>query len=124
VDSLAEHVSMARVVLASDSYTPYWLTQLGLAQQVAGRHGDAMLSLEQAVEVADSTGSEFFSAETLRALGKLQVEAGDPSGIGRIREAVELARRQGALAFEQRATATLTELTAISQVRLIPRRRR
>lgn len=113
VDSFSEHVSLARVVLASDSYTPYWLTQLGLAQNVAGRPADALLSLEQALQVAAATGSEFFSAETLRAIGALRVQLGDPAGVGQVREAIDLARRQGALAFEERATATLAGLTAV-----------
>lgn len=112
VDQLAEQVSMARVVLASDVYTPYWLTQLALAQHVAGRAADALLSLEQALQVAERTGSAFFSAETLRTVGKLRVEAGNPAGIRDVQAAVDLARRQGAPAFEQRARSTLAELKA------------
>ena len=40
------------------------------------------------------------------------MEAGNPAGIRDVQAAVDLARRQGAPAFEQRARSTLAELKA------------
>ena len=111
VDQLAAGLATARVVLASDVYTPYWLTELAVAQNLAGRRQDAMRSAEEALQVAEETGSTFYSAETLRVLGLLRIQLGTPGGVDVLRQAVDLARRQGATALEQRAAASLAEVS-------------
>jgi len=111
VDQLAAGLATARVVLASDVYTPYWLTELAVAQNLAGRQQDAIRSAEEALQVAQETGSTFYSAETLRVRGLLRIQLGTPGGVDVLRQAVDLARRQGATALEQRAAASLAEVS-------------
>jgi class 3 adenylate cyclase len=112
LDQLAGHVDTWRLVLVAEVWTPYWLTELAVAQRAAGRDQDALRSLDEALAVAASTGSDFYSSETLRVRGQLRRERGDRGGLADLRAAVEWARHQGAPAFEARAAASLRDAMA------------
>jgi hypothetical protein len=96
-----------RGVLSAEVYTPYWLTELAAAQLAAGLPDDARAALDEALEVAAATGSEHYSAETLRIRGVLRCEAGDRGGLDDLEAAVQLAHGQSARAFELRAAEAL-----------------
>ncbi len=110
IDQLAGLVGAWRQ-LGADAWTPYWLTELAIAQSAAGRDQDALRSLDDALAVAAATGVHFYSAETLRTEGRLRLRAGDRSGGGYLHQAVDLAVRQGAAVFERRARAAVAEMT-------------
>jgi class 3 adenylate cyclase len=107
LDLLASHVATWRLVLVAEVWTPYWLTELAVAQRAAGRAEDALHSLDEALAVAAGTGSDFYSSETLRVRGELRRERDDRGGLADLRAAVEWARHQGAPAFQSRAAASL-----------------
>jgi len=111
VDQLADTLAMSRAVLVSEVYSPYWLTQLAAAQRIAGRPQAALSSLDEALKVASETGSTFYSAETLRTRGVLRAELGVPGGIGDLQQAIALAHTQGANALQERAAASLAEVS-------------
>jgi len=111
IEQLVGLVGAWRTQLAADAWTPYWLTELALAQSAVGRDQDALRSLDDALAVAEATGTRFYSAETLRAAGQLRLRTGDLSGMAYLHKAVDLAVRQGAAVFERRARAAVADMT-------------
>jgi hypothetical protein len=61
--------------------------------------------------VAEETTSRFYSAEIARQRGEALVALGEPGGVDRMREAVELAVEQGATLFELWARTSLCRQT-------------
>ena len=111
LDQLVEQVTVWRRRLAADVWTPYWLTQVGWAQLHAGLHQAALVTLDDALAVAKVTGSQFYSAETLRGRGRARLGLGDSDGFDDIADAAELARSQQARCFEWRARESLAAAT-------------
>lgn len=107
---LADALTTARVVLASEVYTPYWLTQLAIARQIVGERPAALQAADEALVVAKRTGSQFFSAEALRARGWVRVLGGDPSGAEDLEAALALSRTQHAPALARRTRSTMETL--------------
>jgi tetratricopeptide (TPR) repeat protein len=108
---LEQAIGLWRQLLSIEVYTPYWLTELAAVQALCGRPDSARASLDEALTVAARTGSEFYSAETLRVRGLLRCAEGDRDGFDDIRAAIATARSQHAGAFELRAVEAL-ELAA------------
>lgn len=104
---LVDNVATWRRLLVADVWTPYWLTELAVVQRFAGRPESALESLDEALAVARETGSHFYSAETLRIRGELRRLLGHEGAQADLAQAIELAARQGAPAFEERAAASL-----------------
>ncbi len=113
--TLAVVVGQWRELLSAELWTPYWLTELAGAQRVAGELEAARVSLDEALAVAVATGSDFYSAETLRLRGELRCRAGDREGLVDLERAIDKARVQHATALELRARASL-ELEARTMV--------
>jgi tetratricopeptide (TPR) repeat protein len=111
LDELQRSVEIWRHIIMGEAYSPWALTGLAEAQATAGRRDDALRSLDEALALAARTGSEFYSAETLRIRGELRAGAGDAGGVDDIEAAVHLARRQEARAFELRAATSLMGAT-------------
>jgi class 3 adenylate cyclase len=107
LEPLAATIVQWRELLSVNVYLSYWLTELAAAQMSAGRMDDARTSLDEAVAVARATGSDWYSAETLRLRGVLRCEAGDRGGRDDLDEALAKARSQRALEFESRVAAAL-----------------
>ena len=107
---LVETAAVWHQLLAADAWTPYWLSAVGLAQQSAGRLADARASFDQALAVAEDTGSHLYTAETLRGRGEVRLGLGDPGGAADLDQALSTARRQGARLFADRATAARQRL--------------
>ena len=88
----------------------YILTLLAEAQCWAGRRGDALHTVAQAIALARTNGERFYEAELLRLRGELLAASGgprdgDPESC--FRDALRIARAQGARALELRAATTL-----------------
>lgn len=108
LDTLTFLVGQFRTLLSSELWAPYWLTQLAAAEIASGRPERSRARLDEALRVAALTGSDFFSAETLRVRGLLRCDDDDAGGLDDLRAAVAKARSQRAGAFEARAAAGLT----------------
>jgi adenylate cyclase len=110
MEELRGSVDVWRHVVMGEAYSPWALVGLADAEAAAGRIDDALGSLDQALAVAAATGSEFYSAEALRRRGELRANAGDAGGIADIENALDMARRQQARAFELRAAMALARI--------------
>jgi tetratricopeptide (TPR) repeat protein len=110
IEELRGSVEVWRHVVMGEAYSPWALVGLADAEAAAGNIDNALGSLDQALAVAAATGSEFYSAEALRKRGELRANAGDARGIADIEAALDLARRQGARAFELRAAMSLARI--------------
>jgi predicted ATPase len=89
-------------------YTPYYLALLSAAYERAGRRGEALAAIEEAAARSEATGEGWWRAEILRLRGVLR--GGDQASF---REAIDLARRQGAKSLELRALCSLARLRPV-----------
>lgn len=108
---LVDHVAGWRRMLIAEVWTPFWLTELAVVQRIAGHDEAAAHSLDEALAVAEETGSDFYSAETLRIRGEMRHQRGDAGGLSDLRAALQRAREQTACAFELRAATSLMSAT-------------
>ena len=101
--------SMGAVVWA-----PMWYAGLGQVKLLRGEVDAAAEQLDTAERLAHTTGSHFWSAETTRLQGQVELHRDPRSTVGLdlCREAAQLAERQGARVFELRARMALCEHTA------------
>ncbi|MEW9921134.1 AAA family ATPase [Marimonas sp. MJW-29] len=86
---------------------------IGDALRRLGRRSEARATLEEAVNDAEHLAARWGLSETLQALARclLDTDSGDTSGAeAALRRATSLARRQGALLLEIRASTDLAEL--------------
>jgi DNA-binding winged helix-turn-helix (wHTH) protein/predicted ATPase len=81
----------------------------------AGRYADAMKAVEDGIAMAEATGEHFYDAELHRLQGELcahpsigQNEKADAS----FRTAITIARQQGAVSLERKASASLRRWSA------------
>jgi adenylate cyclase len=88
---------------------PYFLSLLSEASAAAGNAGEALRLLAEARGLLEASGEGCFEAETHRLEGELRRGAqGDPAEIEAcFRKALDVARSQGARAFELRAATSL-----------------
>jgi predicted ATPase len=92
---------------------PYYLGLLAEACADAGRAEEGRRAVLEALAVVAATGERWYESELHRRLGLLTIEGGaKPSeGEAHLREALAMARRQGAKSLELRAAASLARLT-------------
>jgi predicted ATPase len=80
----------------------------------AGRIGDGLVLVEEAIDHAERTEERWASAELLRVKGELLLLQGGSSAAAtaedHFRQALDWARRQGALSWELRAATSLAQL--------------
>src|SRR5262249_36528779 len=91
----------------------YFLALLAEALDEAGRAGEGLETLNEAMKVAQQSGERYYEAELLRFKGELLLksEAVLPSeGEACFQQAVSFARNQNAKSFELRATLSLCRL--------------
>jgi tetratricopeptide (TPR) repeat protein len=112
----AERVALLRQALAGAAEMEGYraditrrLTYLAEVQALDGAVGDALSTIDDALQA--NPQELFFRAETLRVRGELRVRQGD-SGLAEadFREAISLAQKMGAKAWELRATMSLARL--------------
>ena len=92
-------------------WLPSFLATISLPLLRRGQPDKARDLLLDAVAGEDATDADFWSAEVQRQLGEADLALGDPSGLDRIRRAVEVAVQQGAGLLELRARTSLCSHT-------------
>lgn len=94
----------------------YFLGALARGQARAGRLTDALTTIESALGWCERTGERWFLPEVLRLKGDFLRAKGSSTTPHEAeqcyRQAIDWSQRQGALAWELRATTSLTELCA------------
>ena len=79
-----------------------------------GKIGDGLVLIEEAIDHAERTGERWLIAELLRVKGELLLLQGGSSAAAtaehHFRQALDWARRQGALSLELRAAASFARL--------------
>ena len=98
--------------------TPLFLGLLAEAEQLAGRPAEALRILDDALAQTNRSGERYFDAELHRLRGE-SLAAVSPSGAADAEAAfatsIELARRQNAKLFEDRAIASLDRIRGAQQ---------
>jgi DNA-binding winged helix-turn-helix (wHTH) protein len=94
---------------------PYLLCELARAELAGGHAAEARVALADATTLADANGNLLYGAEALRLEGEIALRHDDRASERSSPEqsflsALQLARRQGALAFELRAATSLARL--------------
>lgn len=92
------------------AFLPYVLTAEADMRADMGQHAEALAGFAAAGKLIQETGLYFYEAERLRLLARALHSAGQESS-ATLRQAWELAHRQGALLFELRAALELTRLS-------------
>jgi adenylate cyclase len=87
------------------------LCSLAEAQAAAGRSGDGLRTLDEALALVETTGERYYEAELNRLKGELllmqyKVDEAESN----FHKAIEVARHQGAKSWELRATTSLARL--------------
>jgi len=94
---------------------PLLLGLLAEAEQLAGRPGEALRLLEDALDQVNRSGERYCEAELHRLKGESLLVMSPPRAAeaeDAFRTSVAVARRQGAKLFERRASASLGRLLA------------
>jgi class 3 adenylate cyclase len=111
---LADHAealnAFVELWLAVDTkvFVPCWITTLGAMLAAAGDVDAAKARYDDSLALAAATGMRFYEAETLRRLAHLAHDRDQK--LSGLREALDLARAQGARPFELRIALDLHEL--------------
>jgi class 3 adenylate cyclase/predicted ATPase len=93
------------------TYQPFGLALLAEGLIVAGRLDEALDALAQALAMSERSGERFYLAELWRLKGEVLVRKGSASdGEHWLREAIRLAREQGARLLELRGAVSLCRL--------------
>jgi len=112
--ALAEHASALGgfiefwKALDTRIFLPFYLTTCGALLAASGDPDGARGRYEESLQLAAETGMRFYDAETARRVAHLAPDA--ESKIAGLRDALELARSQGARPFELRIALDLQEL--------------
>lgn len=88
----------------------FYSAALARGQALAGRPGEALATLDDALALCEQTAERWFLPELLRIKGELLRQDARPGAEALFRQSLGLARRQGALALELRAALSLAEL--------------
>jgi hypothetical protein len=89
-------------------FLSYYLTMTGVICAAAGDKDAAHAHLNDSLQLARETGMRFYDVETMRHLARLEL---NPAGREEwLRDALGLARRQGAGLFELRVAYDLHDL--------------
>jgi class 3 adenylate cyclase/tetratricopeptide (TPR) repeat protein len=93
---------------------PSWLfVALANAYLAIGRASDGIAAVDEGLEICRTSGVRMLESEIHRLKGELLLNAGkDEAAAQSFRDAIELARRQGAKSWELRATTSLARLLA------------
>lgn len=93
-----------------------FLGELACALARSGEVGRASETLTKALDLCDRRNERWFFAELLRLKGEIALLAGSANAVSQaadnFRQAIDLARQQGALSWELRAATSLAQLKA------------
>jgi tetratricopeptide (TPR) repeat protein len=102
--------SMMSQMIDSQLLLPYGLTAQAELLDAAGDHDQALALCDQALTIADATGSRFYGSETLRLRARARRALGQPLAVEDLHLAIELAAHQGSIPFELRARLDLADV--------------
>ena len=114
---VTEGMSLLRSGLAAQRATgaellvPLYMSHLAGACEVAGRIGEGLAQLDDALQIVERTGERWFAAELNRHKGRLLLTQGHSEAAGNFyREASSIAGEQEAKLWELRAAVSLARL--------------
>jgi predicted ATPase len=91
---------------------PGYLTSMAVAYERVRRPTDGLASVNEALALVDASGQHYWTAEIHRIKGLLTQAADEKAAEASFRQAVAIARGQGAKSFELRAATNLGHLWA------------
>jgi predicted ATPase len=92
---------------------PTFLASMAEVYEKVRRPADGLSAVSDALAVAEPSGQHYWTAELRRLQGALALLTGDASGAEAcFRDAIGIARQQGAKSFELRAATSLSRLWA------------
>ena len=90
---------------------PHYTALLARACEIAGQIEEALILLDDAIQIAQRTGERWFAAELNRHKGQLLLRQGHSEAAeGLYRKALSIAREQEAKLWELRAAVSLARL--------------
>jgi predicted ATPase len=100
-------------------FLPYWEGHYAMVSATAGETSDAEAALTQCLEKTERTGERWSEAELHRYRGMLLEQSGKPplEAEACYRQAIVVAQRQGAVAWELRATLNLARCLLAQQAK-------
>jgi predicted ATPase len=105
------------------THRPYHLALLAEALDRQGQSDEGLLALDEGLTAAEATHERFYAADLHRLRGELLLKAAGPSihpeVEGCFRQALALAREQGALSLELRAVLSLARLGPTAEARAL-----
>jgi predicted ATPase len=106
----------AHTAMEAVAYQSFGLALRADAFLAAGRCDDALATLDRALATSERTGERFYLTELLRLKGEALASRGDGSAAEPwLRQAIDVARGQGARLFELRSATSLCRLADESQ---------
>jgi predicted ATPase len=109
--SLLRRGSAAYRATGAEAWVPFQIALLARACEIAGQFQEAVDLLDDALQIVERTGERWLAAELHRHRGRLLLRHGDPDAAeGLFRNALGIARAQGAKLWELRAAASLAGL--------------
>ena len=114
---VVEGISLLRIGSAAyratqaEMWMPHYNALLALACESAGQRKEALILLDDALQIAKRTGERWFVAELNRHKGELLLQQGHSKAAEELyRKALSIAREQEAKLWELRAAASLARL--------------
>jgi DNA-binding winged helix-turn-helix (wHTH) protein/predicted ATPase len=93
------------------TWMPHHLVLLARAYETAGQVEEAVASLDEALQIVESTGERWFAAEVCRHNGELMLRQERPGSAEELyHKALSIAQEQGARLWELRAATSLARL--------------
>jgi predicted ATPase len=109
--SLLRRGSAAYRATGQEAWMPHFIALLGGACEIAGQTEEALTLLQEALQIADTTGERWLEAALNRHKGQLLLQQGQPEAAEELyRKALGIAREQEAKLWELRAAASLARL--------------
>ncbi len=103
--------STAYRATGAELYMPHFVALLAGAFEIAGQVEEAVILLDDALQIVERTGERWFAAELNRHKGQLLLRQGHSGGAEELyRKALGIAEEQGAKLWELRAAASLARL--------------
>jgi predicted ATPase len=109
--SLLRGGSNAYIATGSEAWMPHFIALRAAAGEIAGQTEEALVQLDDALQIAERTGERWFVTELNRRKGQLQQRSGNSAEAEELyRKALNIAAEQGAMLWELRAAASLAAL--------------
>jgi class 3 adenylate cyclase/predicted ATPase len=109
--SLLRSGSAAYRVTGAEAHVPHHIALLARACEIAGQIEEAVIQLDDALQIVERTGERWLAAELNRHKGQLLLRQGDSEAAEELyRKALSIAKEQGAKLWELRAAVSLGRL--------------